>query len=112
MELYKLLISFKLNKLLTNTDNKPFSHSPPCCSNPRLKYANEATDDKTFLARFSVECKQKRQTKIYSYLVDMFCYLSLLILSNYFQTFTGDAQERYLDKIAIIGGEDPYLIPD
>ena len=48
--------------------NKPFSHSSPCCSNPRLKYANEATDVKTFLARFSVECKQKRQTKISSYL--------------------------------------------
>ena len=31
--------------------NMPFSHflrqNKPCCSNPRLKYANEATDDKT-----------------------------------------------------------------
>ena len=98
----------------SGTHNKPFSHSPPCCSNPRLKYENEATNVKTFLARFSVECKQKRQTKISSYLWvgGYFCYLSLLIMSKYLQTLTGDAHERYLDKIAIIGGEDPYLIPD
>ena len=41
-------------------------------------------------------------------LVDIFCYLSLLIISKYFQTLIGDAHESYLDKIAIIDGEDPY----
>ena len=40
--------------------NKPFSHSPrqnkPCCSNPRLKYANETTDVKTKQLLFSLLC--------------------------------------------------------
>ena len=57
--------------------------------------------------------KKDRQKFLRTYeLVDIFCYLSLLIMSKYLQTLTGDAHERYLDKIAIIGGEDPYLIPD
>ena len=30
-------------------------------------------------------------------------------MSKYFQTLTGDAHERYLDKIEIIGGEDVML---
>ena len=33
-------------------------------------------------------------------------------MSKYFQTLTGDAHERYLEKIEIIGGQDPYVIPD
>ena len=42
--------------------------------------------------------------------MDSFYYLSLLIMSKYFQTLTGDAHERYLDKIEIIGGEDVMLV--
>ena len=33
-------------------------------------------------------------------------------MSKYFQTLTGDAHKRYLEKIAIIGGQDPYVNAD
>ena len=38
--------------------------------------------------------------------------ISVLIVSKHFQTLTGDAHKRYLEKISIIGGQDPYVILD
>ena len=67
-----------------------------------------------FLVRFRSNVNKLKVTKQTEFLCAWNTLFSgfVTLMSKCFQTLTGETHERYLEKIAIIGGQDPHIIPD